>query len=103
MKNTITGQKATKSTAKRRQKKVVIDEDDHLLEKGLRIVKVKGDGRCLFRALVRYDLCQCQFLPLMCPQRSVMHLKSDRNLGKSNNRWSVGAGAVPEATALKLL
>lgn len=53
MKNTITGQKATKSTAKRRQKKAVIDEDDRLLEKGLRIVKVKGDGRCLFRALVR--------------------------------------------------
>ena len=53
MKNTITGQKASKSTSKRRQKKMVIDEDDHLLEKGLRIVKVKGDGRCLFRALVR--------------------------------------------------
>lgn len=53
LKHTITGQKP-KTATKHRQKAAAAyaDEDDYLLEKGLHIVKVKGDGRCLFRALV---------------------------------------------------
>lgn len=59
MKHTITGRKS-ETGPKRKSKRVVVEEDEEdSLEKGLRIVKVKGDGRCLFRALVRICLMFC--------------------------------------------
>jgi len=48
--STVTGQK---QTSKPGSKKKRSSTGGAKVEKGLRIVQVKGDGRCLFRALVR--------------------------------------------------